>query len=211
MVEEIARLHADLPELTILYVTHDQSEALTLADRIAILQDGELSAVGRTGELYRRPPNRFSAEFLGRANLLPVVVEADRIRSRPGRGARGRGQARRVRGNGEPAGARRLLCVRPQNLTLVGRFGALEPLAGVLREVHWQGELTHLVAEVGDILLRVVATRLPQSARSRRAARFLLRADRREPHRGGRRCLKRSAPRRARPGSISAACGSRRR
>ena len=65
MVEEIAKLHADLPDLTILYVTHDQSEALTLADRIAILKDGELAAVGRTGELYRRPPNRFAAEFLG--------------------------------------------------------------------------------------------------------------------------------------------------
>ncbi len=78
MVEEIARLHADLPDLTILYVTHDQSEALTLADRIAILKDGELSAIGRTGELYRRPPNRFAAEFLGRANLLPAVVEGRR-------------------------------------------------------------------------------------------------------------------------------------
>ena len=44
MVEEIARLHADLPGLTVLYVTQDQSEALTLADRIAILKDGALSA-----------------------------------------------------------------------------------------------------------------------------------------------------------------------
>jgi 2-aminoethylphosphonate transport system ATP-binding protein len=43
MVEEIAKLHADLPDLTILYITHDQSEALTLADRITILRDGELS------------------------------------------------------------------------------------------------------------------------------------------------------------------------
>src|SRR5258708_34019174 len=77
MVEEIARLHADLPGLTILYVTHDQSEALTLADRIAILRDGSLSAIGRTSDLYRRPPNRFAAEFLGRANLLPVVVEGE--------------------------------------------------------------------------------------------------------------------------------------
>src|SRR5208283_3070678 len=78
MVEEIAKLHLDLPELTILYVTHDQSEALTLADRIAILKDGALSAVGRTHELYRRPPNRFAAEFLGRANLLPAEVEGER-------------------------------------------------------------------------------------------------------------------------------------
>jgi 2-aminoethylphosphonate transport system ATP-binding protein len=111
MVEEIARLHADLPGLTILYVTHDQSEALTLADRIAILKDGSLSAVGRTGELYRRPPNRFAAEFLGRANLLPVIVEDER--SADGFVAvRGGGERLVVASDGEPAGQRRLLCVR---------------------------------------------------------------------------------------------------
>jgi len=160
MVEEIARLHADLPELTILYVTHDQSEALTLADRIAILRDGELSAIGRTGDLYRRPPNRFSAEFLGRANLLPVVVEADRA----GAGlvaVRAGAQRLVVSGNGELPGARRLLCVRPQNVTLFEHSERANRVAGVLREVHWQGELTHLVAEVGETVLRVVATRLP--------------------------------------------------
>ena len=138
MVEEIARLHADLPELTILYVTHDQSEALTLADRIAILKDGELSAIGRTGELYRRPPNRFAAEFLGRANLLPVVVEGA---AREGGfvGVRLGGTKVIVAGANEPSGAERLLCVRPQNLTLTGdaersnRIEAVlarDPLAG---------------------------------------------------------------------------------
>ena len=108
MVDEIARLHAELPELTILYVTHDQSEALTLADRIAILNDGALSAIGRSGELYRRPPNRFAAEFLGRANLLPVVVD--------GGGAddgfvavRAGDERLLVAGGGETKGARRLL------------------------------------------------------------------------------------------------------
>ncbi len=75
MVEELAKLHRDLPNLTVLYVTHDQSEALTLADRIAIMKDGRLSAFGPSTELYGRPPNRFTAEFLGRANLLPVRVE----------------------------------------------------------------------------------------------------------------------------------------
>jgi 2-aminoethylphosphonate transport system ATP-binding protein len=160
MVEEIARLHADLPGLTILYVTHDQSEALTLADRIAILKDGSLSAVGRTGELYRRPPNRFAAEFLGRANLLPVIVEDER--SADGFVAvRGGGERLVVASDGEPAGQRRLLCVRPQHLTLTAEYGYSNRIGGRLREVHWQGELTHLVAEVGDTLLRIVATRVP--------------------------------------------------
>jgi 2-aminoethylphosphonate transport system ATP-binding protein len=160
MVEEIARLHADLPGLTILYVTHDQSEALTLADRIAILKDGSLSAIGRTSELYRRPPNRFAAEFLGRANLLPVVVEGSTRRD--GMVAVRAGGDRLVVASDEaPSGARRLLCVRPQHLTLVEEQGYSNRICGRLREVLWQGELTHLVAEVGDTVMRIVATRLP--------------------------------------------------
>jgi 2-aminoethylphosphonate transport system ATP-binding protein len=161
MVEEIARLHADLPGLTILYVTHDQSEALTLADRIAIMKDGGLSAVGRTGELYRRPPNRFAAEFLGRANLLPVVVEDER--SADGFVAvRGGGERLLVASEARPKGARQLLCIRPQHLTLTAEHGYSNRILGELREVLWQGELTHLVAEVGETLLRIVATRLPK-------------------------------------------------
>lgn len=64
MVEEIARLHRELPELTILYVTHDQTEALTLADKIGIMKDGSLIAHGETRALYHHPPNRFAAEIL---------------------------------------------------------------------------------------------------------------------------------------------------
>jgi 2-aminoethylphosphonate transport system ATP-binding protein len=160
MVEEIARMHADLPGLTILYVTHDQSEALTLADRIAILKDGALSAIGRTSDLYRRPPNRFAAEFLGRANLLPVIVEGNTRKD--GMVAVRAGADRLVVAcDGAPSGARRLLCVRPQHLTLAAEHGYSNRIGGHLREVLWQGELTHLVAEVGDTVMRIVATRLP--------------------------------------------------
>ncbi len=160
MVEEVARLHADLPDLTILYVTHDQSEALTLADRIAILKDGRLSAIGPTGELYRRPPNRFAAEFLGRANLLPVVVEG-KAQDHGFVGVRIGDAKVVVSGDDHPAGARRLLCVRPQNLTLTGDAERSNSIEAELREIHWQGELTHLVARIGESILRIVATRLP--------------------------------------------------
>ena len=73
MLDELAKLHRDLPNLTVLYVTHDQSEALTLANRIGIMRDGKLKAFGEAQSLFRHPPNRFAAEFLGRANLLPVT------------------------------------------------------------------------------------------------------------------------------------------
>jgi 2-aminoethylphosphonate transport system ATP-binding protein len=163
MVEEIARLHRDLPDLTILYVTHDQSEALTLADRIAIMRDGALSSHGRTAELYRRPPNRFTAEFLGRANLLPVTVAQTM-------GPNGYVEVRHGQTNllcagaGEKAGEKRLLCVRPQHLTLTPEDEGCNRIGGVLKEALWQGELTHLVLDVDNTLVRVVATRLPTGA-----------------------------------------------
>ena len=118
-----------------------------------------LCAIGRTDELYRRPPNRFAAEFLGRANLLPVVVED--AGSNGFVAVRAVGERLIVASAGERAGERRLLCVRPQHLTLAAEFGHSNRIGGNLREVRWQGELIHVVAGVGDTLLRIVATRAP--------------------------------------------------
>ena len=165
MVEELARLHRELPHLTVLYVTHDQSEALTLADRIAIMRDGEVSAHGRTMQLYHRPPNRFAAEFLGRANLLPAVVETPVDATGVAQVRVGSFSVQASSGEVAP-GARRLLCVRPQNMTLQRGGSDLNTLTGTLRSVHWQGELTHLALDVEDIPVRVVLTRaiaLPQT------------------------------------------------
>jgi ABC-type Fe3+/spermidine/putrescine transport system ATPase subunit len=73
---ELRRLHRELG-LTTLYVTHDQKEALSLADRLAVLREGRLEAVGRPRELYRDPPNRFVAEFLGELNRLRGVLRRE--------------------------------------------------------------------------------------------------------------------------------------
>src|SRR5438105_15421791 len=56
---------------TTIYVTHDQREALSVADRIAVLKDGRLIQVGTTAELYHRPKTSFVAGFIGQTNLLP--------------------------------------------------------------------------------------------------------------------------------------------
>ena len=160
MVEEIARLHRELPDLTVLYVTHDQSEALTLADKIAIMRDGAVAAHGPTGDLYRRPPNRFAAEFLGRANLIAVTVE-DPGPSNGFAKVRAGATPLVAAGRDETKGAKRLLCVRPQHVTLSRDDMHSNAISGTLREVHWQGELTHLVVDVENTPVRVVATRLP--------------------------------------------------
>ncbi|PAQ04854.1 ABC transporter ATP-binding protein [Mesorhizobium temperatum] len=73
---EIARLHRQL-ETTMIYVTHDQVEAMTLADRIVILDKGRVVQQGRPLDLHERPANRFVAGFLGqpKMNFLPAVAE----------------------------------------------------------------------------------------------------------------------------------------
>ncbi|MEQ9643271.1 MAG: sn-glycerol-3-phosphate ABC transporter ATP-binding protein UgpC [Alphaproteobacteria bacterium] len=78
---EIARLHRRLGS-TAIYVTHDQTEAMTLADKIVVLNQGTVEQAGAPLDLYRRPDNLFVATFLGspRINLLPARVE-------PGQGA----------------------------------------------------------------------------------------------------------------------------
>jgi ABC-type Fe3+/spermidine/putrescine transport system ATPase subunit len=76
MRDEIKRLKDEL-ELTIVFVTHDQDEALSISDRVLVLQDGELQQVGTPDEIYRRPQNPFVARFVGEANLVRAEVQRD--------------------------------------------------------------------------------------------------------------------------------------
>jgi len=72
---EFAQLHRKL-QATMIYVTHDQSEAMTLADRIVVLSSGQVEQVGEPMQLYHRPANRFVAGFIGspRMNFLPATL-----------------------------------------------------------------------------------------------------------------------------------------
>jgi len=172
MLDELARLHRELPSLTVLYVTHDQTEALTLADRIAIMRDGRLMALGPSKALYRDPPNRFAAEFLGRANLLPVRLESAGVDGL----ARVRFGTLGVLARAHPAlssGQACLLCVRPHDMSL-DDGAAQNAIAGVVQSVQWQGELHSITLEAEGRTLRLVSTplRAPPEPGSWCTARF---------------------------------------
>jgi len=74
---EIAKLKKAMPNATMIYVTHDQVEAMTLADRIVVLKDGKIEQIGSPTELYRKPGNLFVAQFIGSPamNILPAIID----------------------------------------------------------------------------------------------------------------------------------------
>jgi len=115
MREEIRNIHRKTG-ITTLYVTHDQKEALSLADRMAILRGGKLEALGTPRELYNRPPTRFAAEFLGDVNVLEGTISSDGATIQTPAGTVPMPSAR----NGNTsAGAKAVLCSRPENARIV--------------------------------------------------------------------------------------------
>lgn len=74
MRSEIRRICKEA-QITTVYVTHDQEEALSMADRIAVMHDGNLRQVGPPREIYERPMSRFVADFLGTTNFIPATVQ----------------------------------------------------------------------------------------------------------------------------------------
>ncbi|MCC5982803.1 MAG: sn-glycerol-3-phosphate ABC transporter ATP-binding protein UgpC [Rhodobacteraceae bacterium] len=122
MRAEIKKLHQKVAS-TIVYVTHDQIEAMTLADRIVVMRDGHIDQVGTPMEVFNHPVNTFVAAFIGSPpmNQLPAVVDAGRLRLEDGTTIAVPERLRaRVR-----AGQKLILGVRPDDISPEG-YGLME-------------------------------------------------------------------------------------
>jgi multiple sugar transport system ATP-binding protein len=108
---EIKRLHQELGR-TMIYVTHDQIEAMTLADRIALLRDGKIEQLGAPLDLFERPATRFVAGFLGspKMNFLSATIEASEVSLRDGT------RLTLPAGRKAPNGQTVILGLRPQHI-----------------------------------------------------------------------------------------------
>ena len=139
---ELKRLHAELG-ITILYVTHDQEEALTMSDRIALMNRGAIEQLGSAEELYEHPANRFVAEFIGESNIIEGRVEADGSADRAWfvatEGARFPVSLRRC---DAPAGERGLLVIRPEKLSLGSGGRSDGGIPGQVIELVYVGDFT---------------------------------------------------------------------
>ncbi len=127
---ELARLHRRL-KATMIYVTHDQVEAMTLATRVAVFEKGVLHQVGAPLELYNRPVNRFVAAFLGSPSMNFLAA------ARQGDALVGKGFSLPWRGNGIPSGDV-LIGLRPQDLR-VERGGPIQGQVEAVERLGFDG------------------------------------------------------------------------
>jgi ABC-type sugar transport system ATPase subunit len=165
---EIAKLHDDMAGTTMVYVTHDQVEAMTLADRIVVLNAGLVEQVGAPMQLYHNPANLFVARFIGSPamNIFPATIEAANGEARVR--ADGGGEPIRVTnripadGKGKPA----TLGIRPEDLTLATGHGILN---GKVMLVEKLGEVTMLYVDVPGAKEPIIA-KIPGEASIKRGA-----------------------------------------
>jgi putative spermidine/putrescine transport system ATP-binding protein len=149
--------------ITTLYVTHDQAEALVLADRVAVMMNGVLRQFDAPEEIYHRPRSAAVAAFIGLTNLLPGTVV-----SRSGDAVAVETPAGRVRGRGVPGlrpGANAMLSIRPEHIDLGGdavptgppeAAGGPNRLRGLVVERTFLGPITDVRVQVGEnLILRV--------------------------------------------------------
>ena len=144
---EIRRVH-DLLGITTVYVTHDQSEALVTADRIAVMKSGHVQQLGSPEEIFERPSNAFVATFIGANNALAgtskgngAIQVGDHVLTAPDR-------------SGAAPGASVSLCVRPSQVRLVEAGADAAPegcnrLSGTVLRSAYLGEYRDVLVDVG--------------------------------------------------------------
>ncbi len=147
MQYEIKHIHENLG-ITVVYVTHDQSEALTMSDRIAVFNDGVIQQLADPESLYERPENAFVAQFIGENNRLDGKVEG--INGSVASVTLSTGQtvgAHAINCGG--AGERTMLSVRPERV-LIGDTSAPNALEGKVVELIYLGDHIRCRMEVAD-------------------------------------------------------------
>ncbi len=147
---ELKRIQVEVG-ITFVYVTHDQEEALTMSDRIAVMHAGRVEQLGTPEELYERPATRFVADFIGTTNLLRGRVEADRtVRLTSG-------EIAPCGVDGLAAGAEVELSIRPEAIALVPAE-ALGAIRGRVEQAAYLGNnVSYQVITAGGLTVSVLA------------------------------------------------------
>jgi iron(III) transport system ATP-binding protein len=141
---EISAIQKDLG-ITVIYVTHDQSEAMTMSDRIVVMSMGKVQQIGKPYDIYTNPANQMVADFIGLVNFIPATAKGDRIFMQ---GYEGISFPNPKKLSGEA-----VLAVRPENITISKTGGMME---GVMNHRFYIGDSVDYRVKVKDHIVRVI-------------------------------------------------------
>ncbi len=151
---ELKRLHQRLG-ITFVYVTHDQGEALTMSDRVAVMHEGKILQLDKPEALYERPVNRYVASFIGEANLITAVVA--RVEGLKVLLKVGDGEVSASGSTGLVTGATVSVSVRPQRVQLLQEGSGP---GGVLLELTYLGDMVSALVRLNETNQHVNVLRL---------------------------------------------------
>ncbi|NKQ34979.1 MAG: ABC transporter ATP-binding protein [Chloroflexi bacterium] len=154
MRSEIRRIQ-QLINITSVYVTHDQVEAMTISDRIVIMNEGRIEQIGTPIEIYRHPQSRFVADFIGRANFIPGVVQSQQD-GQLTVNLMGRTLEVAAAEDKYTEGTEVTVVVRPEMMVLNPAAGA--HVDGIVRRASYLGDVVEYDVAVGDQQLSLVET-----------------------------------------------------
>jgi putative spermidine/putrescine transport system ATP-binding protein len=140
---ELKRIQAEVG-ITFVYVTHDQDEALTMSDRIAVMDGGKVLQVGSPRDVYEEPGSRFVAGFVGVSNLLELPVTG----SRDGVLTLGLGEGDSVTADGSAEGGTAIVTIRPERIAIRDAPDSECHARGVVRESLYAGPTSRFVVEL---------------------------------------------------------------
>jgi multiple sugar transport system ATP-binding protein len=158
---EIARLHQRLGTTTI-YVTHDQVEAMTMGDRIAVMRDGLLKQVGTPQELYDHPDNVFVAGFIGSPAMNFATTRTEGADLMLGNAKLSLSGAAAKAAADRPAGSELLIGFRPEHLDVADGRGEVVKIPAKVDVVEYLGneELIHAQTEGNEIVALIPSERM---------------------------------------------------
>lgn len=154
---EIRRIVKEL-SITTLYVTHDQAEALSMSDKVAVMHQGEILQVGNPRQIYEMPVSEIVASFVGASNLIPATVMDSDTTGELRRAGTAMGVLRCRLPNGVVAGNRVILLIRPEDLQMCEMLtaGRLDEnvVQGQVEECAFLGEAQDCRIKVGESSMR---------------------------------------------------------
>jgi spermidine/putrescine transport system ATP-binding protein len=133
--------------ITFIYVTHDQEEALTMSDRIAVMSDGKVEQLGTPAEVYERPVSSYIAEFLGVSNLMEVMIKSQ---TTDGHTVVQLGAHELVAASSQRSTGPAMVSIRPERIKVVPTGSAPNTVHAVVNRTVYAGPVLNVLVHVDE-------------------------------------------------------------